>query len=198
MKKNIIILLLILTKFSYVYCQNYNELDLLGTWNLVERFGSYDYYSSYPQINSIKKMVFADNSMNSLVPESSLYGIGYMTVYINEYWGSKVFPFIDYSITSGCILHIGIYSNLNGRPSTRYRFKILSLSSNKMELATLNNSCTLVLEKESSSAELKIVTKNDDEQEEDYNIQGIKEDNTLHEGIHIIKKGDDVKKAIIK
>lgn len=174
--------------------QQFDELDLLGKWTVTSRTGWLN--------NSISRaggFYFGDIEYNDFEGEDTILcasaGMIYDMKVENGYWDAhytNAENLRDFFISNGNKLHIQIVSVDGGNPTLH--FVIDELTETTMKLHTFDNSCQLILVKESSSIAVANAD-NNDEPVETFNLRGERVENPTS-GIVIERRGSSTTKRL--
>lgn len=138
------IMLLTVSLTANAQIENLDEIELLGTWNVIDKAGIFN-TAQFPVYNSERKrpaaFVFADNS-DSAVAWEFASGIEYQ--YYPGYWLTHT--------SDRYILHMATRLGYNGYTSlSLLNFIVTRFSDNTMTLQTYSGDGTLYLTKDTSA-----------------------------------------------
>ena len=192
MKKSILIVLLTTIFSLNLHAQDYDEVNLLGLWELESSEGVYfgfsvDGESSTPPSHMYFGRVTDISQLPSDPDDDD----------IDDLWGGYLFddtdrfvyPVTDFLISNSNKLHIDIDGEIS------FRFVIEELSDQKLRLKSYDGGFTATYKRVSSTTKVKEIATTDSTQEEYYNLQGI-QSRVPHKGINIVRRGSKVKKEI--
>lgn len=166
-----------------------NELDLVGTWELISYEGEFNYIPNSSQ-NWVAKPDYI--TLYSDVKNQREFGYAY-----TPGSGSTPLSLMDYFITSNnpYILHI-IGS---GASNPRLRYRILDYKNDELELATFDGKGKLKYRRgtEPTSVSSNKIIKNNNADKE-YSLQGYSIGNTAQKGIKIVTSQDGTTRKVIK
>lgn len=183
-----------------VKAQEFDELTLLGKWNVTSMTGS----TSPDGIKSFKAIAFGDVP----IEDDNVVDDGYVEFSYNieySYFGAVIYnpvlvnpddedseeiEYSDFFISNNNKLHISETSNNNS-----LRFVIEKLTDTEMELRTYDGKCHISLTKDPSAIN-RINEEQKDAPSVYYDLNGMKISKPS-KGIYIEKKGNSSRKAIV-
>lgn len=224
MKKALLFLLLAFI-MQYAKAQEFNELDLLGSWELVscegtypgfttnpyadynvgDDYGDYDYVPAskctYLYLGVVDNSVSLPGTTGSFNPATVISGGMFYTENTNLTATEENY-YDDYENISEISLPISDFSITNQNKLhiipggwLDFRFVIESLTADEMKLKSYDGKCTVAYKRVKDPSKVKGVNISEDSNEEYYNINGHRIA-APRKGVNIIRRGGKSSKHI--
>lgn len=194
MKKIILLLVGLVATFCVASAQNYDEVQLLGKWNVVSLDGSpNDLVVKFSSISFGDCIMHDEDNYGDLVASGIMYGVFCTDPYFED---DSMQPIWDFWISNGNKLHIMFKDSFD---SPSFRFVIDELNDDKMVLHTFDNKCQLMLSRVKDgdlTSVSSVVNDNMDQMDAIYTIGGVKVE-TPKSGINIVRKNGVTTKLIV-
>ncbi|MDE6295160.1 MAG: hypothetical protein K2M03_03765 [Muribaculaceae bacterium] len=217
--KKLFLIVALMASFAVARAEQYDELDLLGGWELVSCEGDYPLFTYRDNFLDVGLsqckylylgMIYCEGGdcteqphilpgLTKPLPHES-YITGNGLFYISEdkweseeyNWHSDGIAIDNFFISSGKIL------NFYTEELPALKFIITSLNDKELKLKSYDGKCTVVYKRISGANGVHgIAADNNDANETYYNLNGIRR-NAPEKGINIVRKGKTAKKIAVK